>query len=814
MTYRNDAPLFDPHDDRLGLAPFGRRLSRVIRGAQLGQNIVIGLNGTWGSGKTSAINFAVAHLMAAEKAGLAALCKDDAAEEEALSHLLESPAGAAADDASTSFSTPELLRRLENESGQGDNETIIIRYNPWLVSGHETLISDFFRLLGNRAAEFADSDTSNDIRRYAREVAAFTERLTGSAEGLMRVVALGLDLSGGGGAASISIPAAQEIFRKIRGTAGSVREKLSENAELTLQEARDNLISALKKIPKRFLVIIDDIDRLEANEVRPLLSMVKSVGDLPNITYLLGFDRRSIEHALGEARTERDDRPTFLEKVVQIDIELPRTSGKLLEKELFRWLPSLLDRELTENETRDLETDLYRGREMLETPRDLTRLYNSLLFVRMATDKELLITDLVRMELIRLKESNLFDWIMENQRFFSGSYETHLVWFKDEQKKEFIKIGLQNASIRKRDICLRWLQRTLTEFQEPNAMIGEPIRVNDRSLGWPLKSSEGWHTYTRLYPHEDTISQDEWKKLKEIQEYEEKCVVFLQAIDQRQRTDGKSMLFSLVEDLKHFFSTDDRPTGLLSALVMNNEELWWQRNYGWGGTPIHTLMHLTDLIPSEERIRLLPSLIGSKAVPLGVAGLITIELGRPYDFVWPKLENRESIERLSEADVHHLADIAAQRMDDASPDDIGWSCRLGPLLEIYAKQRAPAEVAKITERILASDGRGGIGLILLLSSYSIGSDGTWVTFKEVNEDIYPLAAIRAYAAARLNDQKFPEHTQLLEACVEGIDRMLATKAATKSGEGTDSEPDENQSGISKPKSKKPVKKKRSPKKKL
>lgn len=807
MTYRNDAPLFDPLDDRLGLAPFGRRLSRVIRGAQLGHNIVIGLNGTWGSGKTSAINFAVAHLMAVEKAGLAPLCKDEAAEAEALTHLLKSNAGSSAEADSTSYSTPELLRQLEIESGQADNETIIIRYNPWLVSGHETLISDFFRLLGNRTAEFSDTDASNDIRRYAREVAAFTERLTGSAEGMMRVVALGLDLSGGGGAATFGLGAAQEALRKIKGTAGSVREKLAENAVLTLQEARDNLKAALKKTPKRFLVIIDDIDRLETDEVRPILSMVKSVGDLPNVTYLLGFDRRSIEHALGEGQTEQDDRPTFLEKVIQIDIELPRISSKLLGKELFRWLPSLLNRELTESEISDLETDLFRGWEMLETPRDLMRLYNSLLFVRMATDRELLITDLVRMELIRLKESNLFDWIMSNQQFFSGSHETHLVWFNNQERHEFIESGLQNASLRRRSICSKWLRRTLTEFRDTSHPYSNPIQDLDHNLGWPLRSPEGWHAYTHLYPHEDTISQDEWGKLKQIQEHEQKCVAYLKTIDIRQRSDEKSMLYSLVDDLRHFFSIDDCPTGLLSALVKQGEDLWWHRNYNWGGTPINTLMHLSDLIPSKERIRLLPSLVGSKSVPLGVAGLMTIELGRPYDFVWPKLEDKESIEQLSEADVHHLADIVSQRIDDALPDDIGWSCRLGPLLEIYEKQRGPAAAAKIAEQIFASNGQGGIGLIMLKASYTIGSEGTSYTFNDVNEDIYPLSAIRTYAVARLKDQKFPEHSQLLEACVKGIDQILAKKAATNSENDPDSELDENQSTASKPRAKKSDKKK-------
>ena len=50
------------------------------------------------------------------------------------------------------------------------------------------------------------------------------------------------------------------------------------------------------------LVLIDDIDRLHPDEILDVMRLVKLVGDLPYVTYLLAFDRPYVERALGKDR--------------------------------------------------------------------------------------------------------------------------------------------------------------------------------------------------------------------------------------------------------------------------------------------------------------------------------------------------------------------------------------------------------------------------------------------------------------------------------------------------------------------------------
>ena len=53
----SDTPQTNPEQDLYGYAPFAKRIAEAIHQTPCPQGIVIGINGAWGSGKTSALNF-------------------------------------------------------------------------------------------------------------------------------------------------------------------------------------------------------------------------------------------------------------------------------------------------------------------------------------------------------------------------------------------------------------------------------------------------------------------------------------------------------------------------------------------------------------------------------------------------------------------------------------------------------------------------------------------------------------------------------------------------------------------------------------
>ena len=102
----------------------------------------------------------------------------------------------------------------------------------------------------------------------------------------------------------------------------------------------------------RNIVIIDDIDRLAPSEMRLIFSLVKSLGDLPNVVYLLSFDRAVVTRSLaaGEDGVSAD----FLEKIGR-DLAV-------LADGVLAWIAPVTGRPILHQEDlaaggRDLETE-------------------------------------------------------------------------------------------------------------------------------------------------------------------------------------------------------------------------------------------------------------------------------------------------------------------------------------------------------------------------------------------------------------------------------------------------------------------------
>ncbi len=91
--------------------------------------------------------------------------------------------------------------------------------------------------------------------------------------------------------------------------------------EETVEKLHAELSKALVDQNKRFLIVIDDIDRLSPDEALLIFRLVKSIGSLPNVLYLLAYDRILAEGIIAERFPSEG--PHYLEKIVQAAFELP-----------------------------------------------------------------------------------------------------------------------------------------------------------------------------------------------------------------------------------------------------------------------------------------------------------------------------------------------------------------------------------------------------------------------------------------------------------------------------------------------------------
>jgi predicted KAP-like P-loop ATPase len=181
----------------------------------------------------------------------------------------------------------------------------------------------------------------------------------------------------------------------------------------SLQTAYQKLREQLAKSGKRFLVTIDDLDRLQDNEIRTIMQMVKTVGRLPNVVYLLAYDRAIVWRAL-DGDWQRIG-PKFAEKIVQQEIELPQPSKEdilsMLDAEL-EFLPGALPGSL-----RWMYIVRDGVRRWVRPPRDALRLANAVKFSWSALAGEIDPQDLLAMEGLRLFDESAFDWVRSNRDF-------------------------------------------------------------------------------------------------------------------------------------------------------------------------------------------------------------------------------------------------------------------------------------------------------------------------------------------------------------------------------------------------------------
>lgn len=100
----------------------------------------------------------------------------------------------------------------------------------------------------------------------------------------------------------------------------------------TLETLKDDIKKKLNSnLPFSHIVVaVEDMDRLNPEEIRAMLQLMKMIADFPKITYLLAYDRTHVVNALGDLAGHHANRKEareygegYLKKVVQAAYALP-----------------------------------------------------------------------------------------------------------------------------------------------------------------------------------------------------------------------------------------------------------------------------------------------------------------------------------------------------------------------------------------------------------------------------------------------------------------------------------------------------------
>lgn len=100
----------------------------------------------------------------------------------------------------------------------------------------------------------------------------------------------------------------------------------------SIEYVKEQLQIALLNYGRRIVVTLDDVDRLAPAEVYSLLRLIKTNGDLPNITYLILGDKHYMADALNVALDLNADGSScngleYLEKIIPVECDLPSVAS-------------------------------------------------------------------------------------------------------------------------------------------------------------------------------------------------------------------------------------------------------------------------------------------------------------------------------------------------------------------------------------------------------------------------------------------------------------------------------------------------------
>lgn len=321
------------------------------------------------------------------------------------------------------------LLGMAKEALEQDHQGFLVLWlNPWLFTGTEHLMGIFFTELGAQLSDLSGSEWD--------ELGSSLQIFGAALSRLRTVPKMGGPAAAGG--------------ESMAAGGGRMRGPADEGA--SLYERRKRLERALKKAgeknSRRLVVVVDDIDRLRRQEIRDLVALVKLNADLPNLHFVLAYDRERVEYALDEV--EGNGR-AYLDKIVQVVHDVPEARETDVKLALVAAVSEVTD---AAAETGPYEPD--RAIEVLNeivlplvgSIRGVKRYANALPVTLRAIGDEVALADVLGLEAIRLFMPDVYSKLSASAGALTTPTDTYVVSTHKEQDKQSIEhlLGIEGVA--------------------------------------------------------------------------------------------------------------------------------------------------------------------------------------------------------------------------------------------------------------------------------------------------------------------------------------------------------------------------------
>lgn len=309
----------------------------------------------------------------------------------------------------------------EEESNEKGNSPIIVRFDPWNFADTNQLLAQFFVRLSNEFLSNKD--------KHLQGIGVALEKYSDAFELANPIPVFGSLISFVGKKGLLSL--------------GKRLRKGADEKDISKQ--KENVMDLLEAQSCKVIIIIDDIDRLSNVQIRQVFQLVTSVARFPNTIYLLAFDRDVVVKAL-EAVQEGDGNE-YLEKVIQVPIQIPDIQNGRLKDAFFNRLNSIIESLSNVNFNSTHWQKIFEPcvAPYVRNLRDVHRLCNLIQFKLAALASEVDFADVVAMSALEINRPEIFEWIKENKTVLTSGVDLSIIAAKKSQKewKEIYSTQLQ-----------------------------------------------------------------------------------------------------------------------------------------------------------------------------------------------------------------------------------------------------------------------------------------------------------------------------------------------------------------------------------
>lgn len=288
-----------------------------------------------------------------------------------------------------------LEKQIDLWKEKKENQKGILKYhfNPWRYGTEDEMLFDFFD--GLSKLMFLKKEST--LQKIGKQLVKYSRY----AKAVKLSASVGLNSSN-------KIGSTFEISEIMKAMGEDFIGK-----EITLVNLIEDINQKLNESDYKVVVFIDDVDRLDKDEIYTILKLIKLNASFNNFVYIIAMDQDYVSKAI-KTRYGDDvkDGRLFLEKIINIPVYLPK-----IEKEDYKHFFNIKFKEVVEglnftnreNEINQIVQEF--NYKYFTNGREIVRVLNSFFVSAFAIGEEVNIRDLFWIEFLKVKHDHVYDYI-------------------------------------------------------------------------------------------------------------------------------------------------------------------------------------------------------------------------------------------------------------------------------------------------------------------------------------------------------------------------------------------------------------------